>query len=84
MNDNGRVSPKAPFTVMQKVVAIMIGRGYSYAQAASRLSVARATVKMHAEHAAAKLPGRDAPRMKLQLWWRGADYDIMVGETEER
>ena len=78
MSDNGRISPREPFTLTEKVVVVLVGRGVPYSEVAERLSIKKSTVKMHAEHAAAKLPGSDPPRMKLQIWFRGADESVMA------
>ncbi len=77
-----RLAPRARFTTMQKLVAIMVGRGHSYDDIAGRLSVKRSTIKYHAENAAAKLPGVDAPRMKLIMWWRHATEEQMSPRSE--
>ena len=77
-----RLAPRARFTTMQKLVAILVGRGQSYDEIASRLSVKRSTIKYHAENAAAKLPGVDPPRMKLTLWWRHATEEQMSPRSE--
>lgn len=77
-----RLKPRARFTTMQKLVAILVGRGQSYSEIAGRLSVKRSTIKYHAENAAAKLPGVDAPRMKLTMWWRHATEEQMSPRSE--
>ncbi|MDH3291559.1 MAG: hypothetical protein OEO20_11510 [Gemmatimonadota bacterium] len=73
-----RVAPNEPFTIMEQLVAILVGRGHEYPEIATRLDVKKSTIKFHAENAAAKLPGTDAPRMKLQIWWRGAGREILA------
>jgi len=82
LNDNGRVLPNTHFTMMEKLVAMLVGRGLSYSEIAERFEVAKSTVKMHAENAAGKLPGTDPPRMKLQIWWRGADIQVLSPRAE--
>jgi len=77
-----RLTPKRPFTTMEQLVAILVGRGLEYPEIASRLDIKKATVKFHAERASSKLPGNDAPRMKLQLWWRGAGREILEPLSE--
>jgi DNA-binding NarL/FixJ family response regulator len=77
-----RVEPKEKFTTMEQLVAILVGRGLEYPEIATRLSILKSTVKFHAEKASAKLPGTDAPRMKLQLWWRGATREVMEPPSE--
>lgn len=82
-----RLKPSSEFSTMEMLVAVMVGRGLEYDQIALRLSISKSTVKMHAQNASAKLPGKDPPRMKLQVWWRGADEDIMsprLGEVVTR
>ncbi len=63
---------------MEMLVAVMVGRGLQYEDIGSRLSISKSTVKMHAQNAAAKLPGTDPPRMKLQVWWRGGGKDVLA------
>lgn len=78
----GRLEPREPFTVMEKMVALLVGRNLSYGEIGTRLSIRKSTVKMHAENASAKLPGDDPPRMKLQIWFRGADEAILAPRSE--
>lgn len=82
MSENGRVPPKVPFTMMEKMVAMLVGRGLAYEEIGERFNVAKSTVKMHAENAAGKLPGGDPPRMKLQIWWRGGDREMLAPRAE--
>lgn len=77
-----RVQPKEPFTTMEKLVAVLVGRGLEYPEVADRLSVKKSTIKFHAEQASAKLPGSDPPRMKLAIWWRGAGREILEPLSE--
>lgn len=63
---------------MELLVATMVGRGLEYEDVGERLSITKRTVKMHAQNASAKLPGRDPPQMKLQIWWRGGDHDMLA------
>ena len=69
---------------MERMVVLLVGRGVSYVEIGERLSVKKSTVKMHAEQASQKLPGSDPPRMKLQLWFRGADLEILAPHRSER
>lgn len=62
---------------MEMLVAVMVGRGLEYEQVGLRLSISKSTVKMHAQNASAKLPGKDPPRMKLQVWWRGGGEELL-------
>jgi DNA-binding NarL/FixJ family response regulator len=78
------VEPRVAFTLMEKIVAFLVGRGIDYKEIAERLSVEKCTVKMHAENACAKLPGEDPPRMKLQIWFRGGDETILAPNRSER
>lgn len=82
MTSNGRVEPREPFTLMEKMVVLMVGRGLPYFEVAERLSVKKSTVKMHAENASTKLPGSDPPRMKIQIWFRGADEHVLAPGSE--
>lgn len=82
MTDRVRVEPRTPFTLMEKMVVLLVGRGVDYAETAERLSTKKSTVKMHAENAAMKLPGIDPPQMKLQIWYRGADIDILAPDGQ--
>ncbi|MCK5652556.1 MAG: helix-turn-helix transcriptional regulator [Gemmatimonadetes bacterium] len=82
MTRNGRVDPREPFTIMEKMVVLMVGRGLPYVEVAGRLSIKKSTVKMHTENAAAKLPGDDPPRMKVQIWFRGADEQVLAPGSE--
>jgi DNA-binding NarL/FixJ family response regulator len=77
-----RVQPKEPFTTMEQLVAILVGRGLEYPDVAERLSIKKSTVKFHAEKASGKLPGSDPPRMKLQIWWRGAAREVLEPLSE--
>lgn len=72
-----RLKPSSEFSTMEMLVAVMVGRGLEYEVIGNRLSISKSTVKMHAQNASAKLPGKDAPRMKLQVWWRGGDEELM-------
>ena len=82
MTSNGRVEPREPFTLMEKMVVLLVGRGIPYVEVADRLSVKKSTVKMHAENASTKLPGDDPPRMKIQIWFRGADEQVLAPRAE--
>lgn len=77
-----RLTPKVPFTLMQKLVAIMVGRRIKYREIAEKLHIAKATVKMHAKYAAAKLPGDLPPTMKLVFWWRHATKDQLAPRSD--
>lgn len=83
-----RMEPLRPFSTMETLVAVMVGRGLEYELIGRRLSITKRTVKDHAQNASAKLPGSDPPRMKLQIWWRGAQADILapprLGEVLEK
>ena len=79
---NGRVEPKVPFTMMEKMVAMLVGRGHPYSEIAVRCVVKKSTIKMHAENAAGKLPGNDPPRRKLQIWWRGGTRELLAPGSE--
>ena len=72
-----KLKPLEPFSTMEILVANLVGRGLDYKEVGRRLSIVSLTVKMHAQGAASKLPGKDPPRMKLQIWYRGADKDIL-------
>ena len=72
-----KLKPNEPFSIMETLVANLVGRGLEYDVIGQRLSIVRSTVKMHAQNAAAKLPGTDPPRMKLQIWYRGAGREIL-------
>lgn len=72
-----KLKPNEPFSIMETLVANLVGRGLEYDEIGRRLSIVRSTVKMHAQNAAAKLPGSDPPRMKLQIWYRGAAKEIL-------
>lgn len=67
---------------MEMLVAVMVGRGLDYEDVGERLSITKRTVKMHAQNASAKLPGKDPPTMKLQMWWRGAPLEVLAPEPE--
>jgi len=72
---------------METLVAVMVGRGLEYEVIGTRLSITKRTVKDHAQNASAKLPGSDPPRMKLQIWWRGAERELLdprLGEVLEK
>lgn len=72
-----KLKPDEPFSIMETLVANLVGRGLDYDEVGERLSIKRPTVKMHAQRASAKLPGKDPPRMKLQIWYRGAEREIL-------
>ena len=76
-----RIEPEKKFSTMEMMVAVMVGRGLEYPDIGSRLSITARTVKMHAQNASAKLPGKDPPQMKLRLWWRGAPLEVMAPES---
>lgn len=83
-----KLKPKEPFSIMETLVANLVGRGLDYKEVGERLSIVPSTVKMHAQNASSKLPGRDPPRMKLQIWYRGASREILdpipLGEVAEK
>jgi len=72
-----KLQPTERFSLMETLVANLVGRGINYDEVGKRLSIKRLTVKMHAQRASAKLPGNDPPRMKLQIWYRGAGLEIL-------
>ena len=72
------IQPTEPFSLMQNLVARLVGRGESYGQVATRLSIGKATVKMHAECASRKLPGVLSPQIKLICWFQGATNDDLT------
>ena len=72
-----KLRPNEPFSTMETLVANLVGRGLEYTEIGRRLLIASTTVKMHAQNAASKLPGKDPPRMKLQIWYRGAPKEIL-------
>ena len=76
-----KLAPKEEFSIMEILVANLVGRGLEYKDIGVRLSIVPSTVKMHAQNASAKLPGKDPPRMKLQIWYRGASREIMDPKT---
>lgn len=73
-----RIKPEKPFSTMETLVGVMVGRGLEYEEIGQRLSISKSTVKMHAQRAAAKLPGKDPPQMKLQIWWRGGSEEVLA------
>jgi DNA-binding NarL/FixJ family response regulator len=77
-----RLQPSEPFTMMEQLVAVLVGRGHEYVEIGRRLDIEKSTVKYHAERACKKLPGTDPARMKLQLWWRGAPLEILEPPSE--
>ncbi len=78
-----RLKPLVAWTLMEKLVVVLVCRGYSYKQIGARVDTKRATIKMHAENAAGKLPGNDPPRQKLIFWSRGATAE-QLGDRSER
>ncbi len=74
-----RVEPRIPWTMMQKLVAILVGKGHRYEEIADRLSIKPTTVKYHAEEAARRLPGDLPPKWCLVFWWRGATIEQLEG-----
>ena len=74
-----RVQPRKPWSMMQKLVAILVGRGHRYNEIATRLSIAPTTVKYYAEEAARRLPGDLPPKWRLVFWWRGATEEQLEG-----
>lgn len=62
--------PVPTLTPMQKIVTALVGAGHNYSDCAERLGITRATVKFHAEQAAAKIPGDLPTQMKLVIYHR--------------
>lgn len=58
------------WTPMQKIVGDLVGEGHNYYDCSERLGITRATVKFHAEAAAAKIPGDLPTQFKLVLYRR--------------
>ena len=75
-----RVPPVRVFTTQQKIIIAMIANGMSYREIGKRLHIDWATVRNHAERAAAKIPGGLPIQTKIHFWVRGATIDQLTGE----
>lgn len=79
-----RVPLHRPLTPMEGTVVTLVGKGYTYAQAAQALGKSTRTIRMYCENAAAKIPGTVPCLAKIVLWWQGHTAETLYSYAHGR
>lgn len=75
-----RVPLHRDLTESERIVALLLARGFKPDKIAMRVGCAVNTVRMHIITAALKIPGNLPAQTKLIVWWRGASLDVLTGD----
>ncbi len=67
-----------PFTCKQTAVVQLIAKHFTYEAIGRALNMSPATVKAHAEDAAAKIPGTLPTKAKICVWARGSTPEVLL------
>jgi len=76
---NVRAAPMRPLSERQLEVVRLLSLGQSNRQIARTLRCTVATVQWHIRKAALRIPGEKWPTVRLVLWYRGVDRDLLAG-----